>query len=57
MENLKLTVKVYPGNSAYQFRLTDLIQEGWFIVNIITATKIEENGINPLLFTLEKGCE
>ena len=34
MENLKLEVDVYAGSSPYQNRLTELIQEGWYIINI-----------------------
>jgi hypothetical protein len=56
MDNLKLDVKVYPGSSPYQNRLTELIQEGWFITHIDMA-KTDENDRQYLIFELQKGCE
>jgi hypothetical protein len=56
MENLKLDVIVYPGNGVYQNRLTELIQEGWFIAHIDMA-KTDGNNKQFIVFELQKGCE
>jgi len=56
MENLKIEVIVFPQNSTYQNRLTELIQENWFIVDIEMVTP-KKDELYYLVFKLERGLE